>query len=53
MKKKPCVYCGMNISSGGNVCQACREKLPLVRRIIAIGVELKLQAAKEKQKEVK
>lgn len=48
MTKKLCVYCGRSVTNGGSMCQACREKLPFVRRIIAIGVEIKLRAAKEK-----
>ena len=44
-----CKYCKRRISRYQTVCSACYAKLPLVRRIIAIGKMIKWQAEEEKR----
>ena len=45
--KSECKYCG-HIAIDGNICEVCRKKLPLVKKIIAIGKMIKEQAEKER-----
>lgn len=46
--KIECKYCG-NMVATGDICELCRRKLPLVRKIIAIGNAIKEQAAEERR----
>ena len=47
---KPCRYCGGQCkASEGDICGYCREKLPVVRRLIAVGRLIRLCAEEEKK----
>lgn len=50
MAKKTCIYCGTAVYKDNRICTNCEEKLKLIRRILALGVEIKLQAGREKTK---
>lgn len=40
-KRNTCIYCGIRISRYITVCSECSKKLPIVRRLIAAGNEIK------------
>lgn len=47
---QPCRYCGGQCKeSEGDICGYCRNKLPVVRRLIAIGRLIQLCAEEEKK----
>ena len=46
-KQQKCYYCGRVTAQGRSVCGYCEAKLPVVRRLLAVGAEIRLQAAKE------
>lgn len=47
---KPCRYCGGQCkASEGDICGYCREKLPVVRRLIAVGRLIRKSAEEEKK----
>lgn len=46
-KQQRCYYCGRVTGQGRSVCGYCEAKLPVVRRLLAVGAEIRLQAAKE------
>lgn len=50
VNKPTCIYCGARVYKEVHICPNCQEKLKLIRRIIAIGVEIRLQAGKERVK---
>lgn len=41
MERRTCKYCGIRISRYITVCSECSKKLPIVRRLIAAGDEIK------------
>lgn len=46
-KQQKCYYCGGTVWRGRSVCRVCETKLEVVRRLLAIGVEIRLRAAEE------
>ena len=44
MKKERCIYCGTRIYRDRNMCENCREKLRLIRKIRGIVFEIKRRA---------
>ena len=42
-RRNTCKYCGIRVSKYITVCTECYKKLPLVRRLIAAGDEIKRQ----------
>lgn len=42
---KRCYYCRKAAVQGRLYCKACEEKLKVVRRLMAVGAEIKLRAA--------
>lgn len=46
--KVECKYCG-SAARTGDICELCRKKLPLVKKIIAIGSVIKEQATEERR----
>lgn len=40
-RRNTCKYCGIRISRYITVCSECSKKLPIVRRLIAAGDEIK------------
>lgn len=46
-KKERCIYCGIQIYRNRNLCDACNEKLQLIRKIRGIVFEIKRCAQQE------
>lgn len=46
-KQRKCCYCNKSALQGRSVCRVCETKLEVVRRLLAIGVEIRLRAAEE------
>lgn len=47
-ERRRCYYCRRKQTvPGESVCRACEAKLAVVRRLLAIGVAIKLRAAEE------
>lgn len=47
---QPCRYCGGQCkASEGDICGYCRNKLPVVRKLIAVGMLIRLCAEEEKK----
>ena len=44
---KRCYYCRKAAVHRRLYCKACEEKLKVVRRLMAVGAEIRMQAAKE------
>ena len=45
---QPCRYCGGQCkASEGDICGYCRNKLPVVRKLIAVGMLIRLCAEEE------
>lgn len=48
-KQKKCRYCGVTTDCRHDVCGYCRDKLPIVHRLLAVG-KLIRQCAEEEKK---
>lgn len=48
-KQKKCVYCGATTDYYHDVCRYCRNKLPTVRKLIAVGNMIRRRAEEEKK----
>lgn len=46
--KQVCRYCGKPAWQDKKVCVTCQDKLTVVRRLIAVGIQIKLRAAEER-----
>lgn len=44
---KRCYYCRKAAVQGRLYCKVCEEKLKVVRRLLAIGAKIRMQAAEE------
>lgn len=51
--KRVCKYCGATAHNGTDVCSTCTEKIPIVRKITAIGHMIKRQAIFERMEAIK
>ena len=51
--KRVCKYCGATAHNGTDVCSTCTEKIPIVRKITAIGHVIKRQAIFERMEAIK
>lgn len=51
--KRVCKYCGSISYSGTDMCATCNEKLPIIRKIVAIGHKIKRQAILERMEMMK
>ncbi len=48
-KTNHCHYCGIRTTNHSGICNACAEKLKLIRKLRAIVFAIKHDAEKEKQ----
>lgn len=47
---QPCRYCGGKCTPAeGDICRYCRDKLPVVRKLIAVGEVIRICAEEERK----